>query len=112
LRLGLLYRDGRGIGKDPTRAIFWLSQAARHGDPEAQLRFSQLLSAGAAGPADPAEAYRWASLAERSAEDQMLRQDATALRQQLAPRLTRQQITTLDAAVESWRPAETAAVSE
>jgi TPR repeat protein len=89
-----------------------LSQAARHGDPEAQLRFGQLLAAGAAGPADPAEAYRWASLAERSAADQLLRQDAAALRQQVAPKLTDQQVTTLDAAVKSWHPAETASIPE
>ena len=106
LSLGLMYRDGRGVSRNPARATFWLGQAARNGDAEAQLRLGEFYAAGGTGDtADPAEAYRWAALAERRADDDGLRREAEVLRQGLRPKLTAEQIAQIDALVENWRPA-------
>ena len=57
--LGLLYRDGSGLPKDPNQSFIWFTKGARVGDPYSQFAYgSRLLAEKGA-----LQAYPWIKLA-------------------------------------------------
>lgn len=67
-QLGLMYRDGTVVPKDPAKARKYLKTAAtgnltriwyRHGIAEAQRALADMLLAGVGGKADPSGAESW-----------------------------------------------------
>ena len=61
--LGVMYRDGIGVGIDPARAVHWFRQGAAQGDAASQYNLAVLYDEGFGLPADPAEAARHYRLA-------------------------------------------------
>ena len=55
-RLGLLYQDGRGIGRDHKLAVHWYRDAAEAGLPEAQFNLGYLYERGLGLRADGVQA--------------------------------------------------------
>jgi TPR repeat protein len=56
--LGMLYRTGRGVRKDPAEAAMWIEKAAKRGHRESIEALAQMLSVGEGIRADDAEALR------------------------------------------------------
>ncbi len=61
--LGLMYRTGEGVVRDPAVAADWYGRAARQGHPYAQFNLAEMLRDGEGVAADPVRAYVWFSLA-------------------------------------------------
>lgn len=62
-KLATMYRDGRGVTKDETRAVELFRMAAEAGYVPAQLNLGVMYRAGKGVPADSEEALRWYRLA-------------------------------------------------
>ena len=45
-RLGVAYRSGRGVEKDPAKAAFWFTKASKSGDQDAQFALGKLYLGG------------------------------------------------------------------
>lgn len=58
IRLGVRYRDGRGVDRDPAEALRWFSAAAESGDPEALDHLGWMLEMGLGCEADIPAAIR------------------------------------------------------
>lgn len=61
--LGIMYRNGQGVPKDPEQALYWLTEAAEGGRPVAQHHLAVMAFAGEGGPADPVKALMWLHIA-------------------------------------------------
>ena len=57
--MGLLYRDGLGVDKDPEQALQWFMRAGAQGDPVAQVEVGDLYAGVALGLADYKSAAEW-----------------------------------------------------
>ncbi len=65
-RLGLLYKLGKGVPRDLTRAAYWFDQAARQDDLGGQYELAEAYLRGDGVPASPSNAFSWFHrLAER-----------------------------------------------
>ena len=64
--LGTRYREGDGVGKDPTRAAELLARAADMGDDRAASSLGYMLMVGEGVAADPAGAERYLRMAAES----------------------------------------------
>jgi hypothetical protein len=58
-RLGMLYRNGKGVAQDPRAAFTWLDRAARWGHPEAMLHAGILYELGEGLDQDHGKAFEW-----------------------------------------------------
>ena len=58
-RLGLMYRDGIGVEKNPTEGASWLLKAARQGHAEAQTEMGVIYANGTGVKRDLPEALSW-----------------------------------------------------
>jgi len=58
-RLGLAYRDGNGVVRDPVASVRWLLAAARGGHAQAQIALAEMYESGTGVARDPAAAYTW-----------------------------------------------------
>jgi TPR repeat protein len=59
VRLGLMYREGRGVGRDPVSAFQWLLRAARGGRADAQYLVGTMYQRGEGTPRDNEAARAW-----------------------------------------------------
>ena len=57
--LGLIYKNGYGIGANQTAATAWFARAAAHGDADAMFMLATAYLEGAGVKADQAIALRW-----------------------------------------------------
>jgi TPR repeat protein len=67
-KLGILYRGGEGVEKDPVEAVKWFRKAADKGDAPAQRNLAQMYERGEGVAKDPAEALRWRHKASESGD--------------------------------------------
>jgi TPR repeat protein len=58
-RLGLMYRDGRGVARDPVESVAWFRKAAEQGYAAGQTNLGLMYSQGQGVPRDDAEATTW-----------------------------------------------------
>jgi len=87
---------------DPAAALDWLSRAANAAYAPAQLSLAELLAQGAGGvPADPVEAYKWATLAAVQGEEA-----AVELRELLSARTSPEQRVEARNRLADWRPTD------
>jgi hypothetical protein len=91
--LGKAYLEGKGIGQNVGEALRDFRTASWNGSGLAQYELGTLYETGIAVPRSDADAYRWYAVAEQNGFT-----DAAAKRQQLASRLTPDQIQKQDAA--------------
>jgi len=66
--LGYIYRNGRGVNKDISKAREYYRLAAEAGYPAAQNTYARFLSAGTGGEKNEAEAVRWFSAAAKQGD--------------------------------------------
>jgi len=66
--LGLLYRQGRGVEKDPKLAVNWITLSAEAGDSRSQLILGGLYMSGDELPLDGEKAIKWLTLAAEQGE--------------------------------------------
>lgn len=59
VRLGLMYREGRGAPRDPRAAFSWLLRAAKQGRPDAQFLVGTMYRRGEGTPADEQAGLTW-----------------------------------------------------
>lgn len=59
VRLGLMYREGRGVGRDPVSAFQWLLRAARGGRADAQYLVGTMYQRGEGTQRDTEAARAW-----------------------------------------------------
>ncbi len=65
-RLGMLYRLGLGVPRNPQRAVYWFDKAARQDDVGGQYWLAESFRRGAGVPVSPELAFEWFHrLAER-----------------------------------------------
>lgn len=88
LSLGSVYLSGKHIPVNGKKAVFWLEQAGLRNHVMAQLALGSSYVKGTAVKRNLAEAYSWFSLAALTGHEK-----AAELRDQLAVRLTAQQLT-------------------
>lgn len=97
--LGVFYEHGNGVQQDYAQAANWYSRAARQGHPDAQYNLAALYQMGKGVRHDDAESYFWLSLLARSGD-----RDAELLRDKVAVRLTKQQLSDLNRRAHDWKP--------
>ncbi len=59
VRLGLMYREGRGAPRDPKAAFSWLLRAAKQGRPDAQFLVGTMYRRGEGTPQDEQAGLTW-----------------------------------------------------
>jgi len=69
LRLGLMYREGKGVPQDDKQALAWLSKAAEQGQAEAQENLGLSYAKGLGVERDWVQADKWFSLAAASGKE-------------------------------------------
>ncbi len=62
-QMGIRYRDGKGVSKNTSQAIYWFNQAAAQGYASAQFNLGVLYSSGKLVPPDYGAAVKWYRLA-------------------------------------------------
>ena len=87
--LATMYREGRGVAKNPAEAIPLLRRSAASGRPDAALALATMYANGEGAPKDPAEAYFWALPAQW---DDKTKNEAEALLGALAKSVTSRQM--------------------
>jgi TPR repeat protein len=69
LRLGLMYREGKGVPQDDKQAVVWLSKAAEQGQTEAQENLGFSYAKGLGVERDWVQADKWFSIAAASGKE-------------------------------------------
>ena len=65
LALSDMYKNGDVVEKNIAISTFWLLQAARSGNKEAQLQIARMFQEGSVLPKDDSQAKKWQELAEK-----------------------------------------------
>jgi TPR repeat protein len=68
-RLGLMYREGKGVPQDDKQATAWLSKAAEQGHVEAQENLGLSYAKGLGVERDWVQADKWFSIAAASGKE-------------------------------------------
>ena len=73
LRLGLMYREGKGVAQDDKQATDWLSKAAEQGQVEAQENLGFSYAKGLGVERDWVQADKWFSIAAASGKESAIK---------------------------------------
>jgi len=68
-RLGLMYREGKGVAQDDKQGVAWLSKAAEQGQAEAQENLAFGYAKGLGVERDWVQADKWFSIAAASGKE-------------------------------------------
>jgi uncharacterized protein len=68
-RLGLMYREGKGVAQDDKQGVSWLSKAAEQGQAEAQENLAFSYAKGLGVERDWVQADKWFSIAAASGKE-------------------------------------------
>lgn len=105
--LGSMYDKGQGVPQDFAEAVRWYRKAADQGDPDAQVNLGTMYALGQGVPQDYVAAHMWfnlaASMYPSTEKDGRFR--AERRRDNLASRLTPDQIAEAQKAAREWKPA-------
>ena len=116
VRLGVMYREGRhvlrdpatdpslpvdpGVPQDPVEAMKWFQRSAERGNAPAQLFVGMAYEYGSDGlPEDVVLAYMWLSVAAAPGY-----QDAAQMRDLFAPGMKPEQIAEAERRAREWKP--------
>jgi TPR repeat protein len=103
--LGVMYSEGRGVPQSYAEAAEWYRLAAERGDAPAQYNLALSLAKGETGAADNVSAYFWFNLAAaRFPDGDTRRSVAAANRDQLAGKLTPDQLAAAPRWAREWKP--------
>jgi TPR repeat protein len=107
-RLGVMYRDGRGVARDPAAAANWLLASAKGRNPLAELAVGELYDNGTGVARDPAAAYAWLDLAASHARDQSDRDFAVRERDRVGAGLSHDQLEAARRLADTWKAVKVA----
>ena len=82
--IGRMHHLGEGRPRDAAVAVEWYRHAAERGHSAGQRALGDMYSLGLGGTRDDFEAYKWLTLAIRSASDEDDRETATKIRNRVA----------------------------
>jgi TPR repeat protein len=99
VRLGLMYRKGKGVPRDDAEAARWYRRAAEQGDPVGQNHLALMYAYGKGVRRNDVLAHMWWILAAAQGAE-----DAGANRDKIAKRMTRQQIADAQKLAREWKP--------
>jgi hypothetical protein len=104
LELGVMHEIGLGVRRDYAEAVRWYRIAAERGHADGQLLLGLMYKGGQGVPRDYVEAYMWISLAASRAgvDDRERYADA---RDEVANKLTAQQLAEAQRRAREWKPA-------
>ena len=97
--LGLMYDHGSGVPQDHGEAVRWYRLAADQGDTAAQFNVGVRHYNGLGVPQDYIAAHMWANLAAAQGDE-----NARKMRDDLAGRMSSEQIAAAQRAAREWRP--------
>lgn len=97
LNLAVMLLEGEGLDANPVEALKWLFAAAEQGHAEGQVALGMMLALGQGVEADLVQAHKWVTLSNKSGNE-----DAAAALEQLAPKLTPDQLAQSAKLVEEW----------
>jgi uncharacterized protein len=103
--IGYMYQEGKGgLTRDLAEALKWLQRSADQGERFAQYRLGSAYASGAGVARDFTSAYVWLSLAASQGDE-----DATKARDQIATKMTPDQVTLAKKRASEWKPKAPAA---
>ena len=102
LNLAVMLLEGEGGAADPSEAFKWLTAAAGQGHADGQVALGMMLALGQGVEVDLVEAHKWVTLSSKSGN-----QDAAAALEQLAPKLSDDQLAQSAQRVEAWEASQT-----
>ncbi|SEQ53129.1 localization factor PodJL [Devosia sp. YR412] len=97
--LAALYAGGLLGDQEFETAAEWFAQAAAKGMTDSQFNLGMLFARGLGVEQDFAQSYKWFSLAARNGD-----KDAAQARDDMAKSLTAEQVSTVTAEVNGWKP--------
>jgi TPR repeat protein len=103
LWLGVMYEAGQGIPQNYSEAAKWYRKSADQGDPDAQWSLSIMYDKGWGVVQDYVAAHMWANLSASKASE-IVRKESVKLRDQLASKMTPQQIAEAQRLAREWKP--------
>ena len=95
--LGVIYANGRGVPRDDVEAVKWWRKAGEQGNAVAQFNLGVSYRTGWGVPQDYISAHMWLSLAAEAGYE-----TAPKIRDQLAKRMTPDQIAEAQRMVREW----------
>jgi uncharacterized protein len=95
--LGGMYLSGTGVPRDYAQALKWSRMAAEHGSTAAQFNLGKMYELGEGVPQDYVQAHVWFSLSASSGDEQ-----ATRMRDQMANKMTYDQIQEARRRAKAW----------
>jgi TPR repeat protein len=107
LRLAELFLEGRGAVKDYIQGMQWLRRAANAGSAQGQLRLGNLYMDGIGVAQDPVMAHMWLNLAAARANDQILREAAIAMRDEVSAGLSSSELDQARRLAREWQSINT-----
>ena len=108
LSLGLMFSDGHGVPQDYKLAVKWFHAAAQQGDFAAQFNLANLYVAGRGTPQDYVEAHKWYNLAAAASGAA----EAAKARDDLAAKMSPEQVAKAQDLARNWRPLKGAMAPE
>jgi len=101
IHLAELYRDGKGVPRDPAQSADWYTKAAQQGDAGAQGTLGLLYSMGQGVDRNYAEAYFWLDLA--AAVKGPKQAQYAANRQMVGAHITADELADVQDRIDKWK---------
>lgn len=102
--LGLMYTNGEGVPQDYVQAVSWYRKAAEQGKVYAQAHLGLMYAHGLGVPQDYVQAHMWINLAASRQTDPEGRSAMVKARDDLAAKMTREQIARAQQLARDWKP--------
>jgi TPR repeat protein len=102
--LGMMYEDGTGVPQDYSEAVKWYHMAAEQSYGLAQSTLGMMYRTGKGVPQDYVSAYLWFNLAATNALSADEQSSLASRRQEVAGRMTTQQIARAQELSSQWQP--------
>jgi len=102
--LGVMYWDGQGVSQDYAQAVAWFRKAADQGLAGAQFNLGLAYAKGQGVPQDYTQAHMWLNLSASRALDDTVRRAAVIHREELAAKMTPEQIAEAQRMAREWAP--------
>jgi TPR repeat protein len=101
-RLVEMYVDGQGVPQDYAQAIAWLRKGAAQGHSLSQDSLGFLYETGKGVPQDYVQAHMWYNLAASDAQDAVMSETASQMRDLVAAKMTPAQIAEAQKMAREW----------
>ena len=99
-----MYVGGQGVRQDYAQAVVWLRKAAEQGNALGQVNLGTMYDHGHGVPQDYVQAHMWYNLGASHAEDAAIREMAVKNRDEVAAKMTPDQIAEAQRMASEWKP--------